>query len=62
MKTIDYQLGIVNSVARVILSQIYMNPTDKFLELEYSTPIDTDICIYKFNARFGDTEIDGVVK
>ena len=39
-----------------------MNPTDKFLELEYSTPIDTDICIYKFNATFGDTEIDGIVK
>lgn len=59
---IDYQIDILNSVARVTLEQTYLNPTDKYLELEYSTPIDPKVCVYKFKATFGDTEIDGVVK
>ena len=62
LKHLDYQVDIVNSIARVVLEQVYVNPTDKFLELEYSVPIDPKVCIYKFNAAFGDTHIEGVVK
>ena len=42
--------------------QNYHNPTEKFLEMEYSFPINPSACIYTFTAEFGKTRIEGVVK
>ena len=53
LKHIDYSLEIVNSLLSVTLVQSYENPTDKFLEVSYSYPIDPKASIYKFVARFG---------
>ena len=39
LKSSDYHLDIVNSIANVTLVQNYHNPTQKFLEMEYSFPI-----------------------
>lgn len=33
LKTSEYSIEIANSIANVILSQTYENPTDKYLEL-----------------------------
>ena len=62
LKHIDYQLEIVNSLLHVTLVQRYDNPTDKFLEVDYSFPISPEASIYKFIAQFGDVTIEGVVK
>lgn len=53
----EYVLDIANTVANVSLVQTYLNPTDQFLELEYSFPIEPNICIYRFVAEFGKTRI-----
>lgn len=53
----EYVLEIANTIANVSLVQTYLNPTDKFLELEYSFPIEPNICVYRFVAEFGKTRI-----
>jgi hypothetical protein len=50
-------MEIVNSVVNVTLIQTYHNPTDKFLELEYSFPISHNACVYRFVAEFENTRI-----
>ncbi len=35
---------------------------DKFLEIDFSFPIDPKACVYKFVAEFGNRRIEGVVK
>ena len=40
LKSSDYHLEIVNSIANITLVQNYHNPTQKFLEMEYSFPIN----------------------
>ena len=58
----SYQLEIVNSIASVTFTQKYVNPIDKFLEIEYNFPINPNICVHKFTAKFADKTIEGVVK
>ena len=48
LRTIDYELEIVNSLLNINLTQKYENPTDKFLNVNYSLPINADTSIYKF--------------
>ena len=55
-------MEIVNAIANVSLAQTYSNPTEQFLEFEYSFPIHPEACIYKFVATFGNTRIEGIVK
>ena len=62
LKHIDYQLSISNSLANISLSQRYENPSDKFLEVDYSFPISPNASIYKFYVEFADIRIDGVIK
>ncbi len=62
LKTSDYHVEIVNSIANIVLTQEYFNPTDKSLEVEYNFPINPKACVYKFVAEFGKTRIEGVVK
>ena len=62
LKHIDYQLEIVNSLLHVTLVQKYENPTDKFLEVDYSFPISPTASIYQFVAQFGNVTIEGIVK
>ena len=58
----DYQVEIVNSIANVTLTQLYVNPTAKFLEMEYNFPINPEICVHRLTAIYGDKLIEGVVK
>ncbi len=50
LKHIDYQVEITNGLVSVTLEQRYVNPTDKFLEVEFSLPIDPNASIYKYIA------------
>jgi Ca-activated chloride channel homolog len=62
LKSSDYHLDIVNSITNVTLTQSYLNPTEQFLDVEYSFPIHPEACVYRFVAEFGTTRIEGVVK
>ena len=57
LRHIDYQLEIVNSLLNITLSQKYFNPTEKFLEVEYSLPINPESSIYKFEVEFNNVKI-----
>ena len=59
---IDYSLEIVNSLINITLSQRYLNPSDKFLEVDYAFPLSPNSSIYKFSAEFDNVKIEGVVK
>lgn len=48
LRHIEYHLEIVNSLLSITLNQKYYNPTDKFLEVDYSLPINPNSSIYKF--------------
>ena len=50
LKNIDYQIEIMNSIASTTLIQEYENPSDKFLEVEYSFPINPNSSVYMFVA------------
>lgn len=39
LRHIDYSLDITNSLLNITLKQKYFNPTDKYLEVDYSQPI-----------------------
>ena len=58
----DYHIEVVNSITNVNLVQHYSNPTDKFLDMDYSFPIAPEACVYKFTAQFGKIRVEGVVK
>jgi Ca-activated chloride channel family protein len=62
LRSCNYQMEVVNAMVNVTLTQTYQNPTDKFLEVEYSFPISPSACVYRFVAEFGNTRIEGVVK
>ena len=62
MRHIDYHLEIVNSLLNITFKQKYFNPTDKFLEVDYSLPINPDSSVYKFEAEFDNVKIEGIVK
>lgn len=62
LKSSEYNVEIVNSIANVSLLQSYENPTNKYLELEYSFPISPNACVYKFVAVFGNKRMEGIVK
>ena len=48
---------MVNGIARLVLEQVYINPTDQSLQLEYSTPVNPKVCVNKFKAVFEKIEI-----
>lgn len=52
----------MNGLVNITLSQKYYNPSDKYLEVDYSLPISPESSIYKFEAQFGSTKIEGIVK
>lgn len=62
LKHIEYDVEIINSLVSITLTQKYVNPTQKFLEMEYCFPINPNACVYKFVASFGNKRIEGVVK
>jgi hypothetical protein len=62
LKHIDYHLEIVNSLLNVTFKQTYFNPTEKYLEVDFSIPISPESSIYQFKAQFGTVTIEGVVK
>ena len=62
LKSSQYNVEIVNSIASITLTQTYFNPTETFLELEYNFPINPKACLDKFTATFGKTKIEGIVK
>jgi hypothetical protein len=57
LKHIDYQLEVVNSLVNITLKQKYHNPTDQYLEVDYSFPISPEASIYKFSAEFNNVTI-----
>lgn len=42
LKSSEYAVEIVNAVANITLTQLYVNPTDSFLEVGYSFPISPE--------------------
>jgi hypothetical protein len=62
LRSSEYAVEIVNAVANISLTQLYVNPTDSFLEVSYSFPISPNACVYRFAAEFGKTRVEGVVK
>ena len=62
LTSLNCHINIVNSISNITLAQTYQNPTNKFLEIYYSFPINSEACIYQFTAQFGKTMIEGIVK
>lgn len=59
---IDYNIEIVNSLAHLTLEQEYENPSNRFITVTYSFPIQPKSSLYKFVAKFGKVVVEGVVK
>lgn len=62
LRSIDYHLEIVNSLAKITLKQTYYNPKGKYLEVDYSMPLSPESSIYKFQVEFNKVKIRGIVK
>ena len=62
LRSIDYHIQIVNSLANITLKQTYENPLSSFLEVDYSLPINPESSIYKFEVEFNNVKIEGTVK
>ena len=62
LKHINYDVQIGDNLAKVQLTQTYLNPLQNFLEVEYSFPMEPNACLYKFHAKFGDTLLVGRIK
>lgn len=62
LKTIHYDLEIVNSLVHITLEQQYENPSSRFLNIYYSFPIKPDSALYKFVAEYNNVVVEGVVK
>lgn len=52
LKHVDYAVDIHDNLASVRMVQDYTNPLDEPLELEYSFPVNPNICLYRFSAKF----------
>ena len=62
LKTIDYNLEIVNSLVHVTLEQEYENPSNHYLGVYYSFPMKPQYNLYKFQAIFENIVVEGVIK
>jgi Ca-activated chloride channel family protein len=62
LRHIDYKIDIVNSLVHLTLEQEYENPSSRFLTVRYSVPIRPDSSLYRFEARFGNVVVEGIVK
>ncbi len=62
LKSLDTDVSISNSIARVCLTQVYYNPGNQPIETEYFFPIN-DLGIFdSFVAIYEDREVHGVIK
>lgn len=62
LKNLDYHLEIVNSLLNITLVQRYENPTEKYLEVSYSLPVNPESAVYRFEAEFNNVKLEGIVK
>lgn len=62
LREISYSTSIVNGIADTVLTQVYHNPFDSFLETEYFLPISERVCFTGFKAIYEGKEVSGLVK
>jgi len=62
LKKLDISVLIDANVAEVKYSQIYINNTDKTLDLEFFFPVSPEATFNSFEAAFDGEVIKGVIK
>jgi hypothetical protein len=62
LRKMTYSITIINVLADVETTQIYTNPTEQFLSVQYRFPIPPKATLYKFSATFGARRMEGRVK
>ena len=61
LKKVDYKIAIQSSFALVELNQIYQNPEDSAVDLQYSFPVNNELVFYDFQAEFEGKLIKGEI-
>lgn len=62
IRSVLINVTINEYIAEVVYSQTYYNPYDEKIEAEYVFPISSTACFNKFEAKFGATVIQGIIK
>lgn len=62
LKKLEYNVEVVNHLAKVSLGLEFENKAEVFLEAEYCLPIDPKIVVHQFVAKFGEIVVVGEVK
>jgi len=60
--SLDTQVNIIDSIARVTLTQIYHNPYPRPIEIEYLFPISDIGCFDSFEAIYEEKSVKGIIK
>ena len=58
----ETDVQIMNSIARVTLSQVYENTRDTAIETEYLFPVNDLGVFHSFQAVYQDRVVNGVIK
>lgn len=61
LKTFTYDIDIVDSHSQVTLTQIYINPKDHALDMQYVFPIYPNSTVVKLEVEFGNQRSQGLV-
>lgn len=61
LKSVDYRIGIQSSFALVELTQVYHNPEESPVDVQYSFPVNNDLVFYDFNAEFEGRVVKGQI-
>ena len=61
MKHVDYEVKIESGSALVKLTQTYVNPEERDIDVMYRFPINNDLVFYDFQAEFNGDIIKGQI-
>lgn len=55
LQHIDYKVDIVNGLVNIMMNQIYFNPEEASVEIDYFIPVLSDTYIYKIEVTLNGT-------
>jgi hypothetical protein len=61
LKSFSYDIEIVDCFAQVVLTQLYVNPSERPLDVQYIFPVHPSATISRLEVEFGGQRSEGVV-
>lgn len=62
LRSLSYEVDIAGPLADITLVQVFHNPSETFIEAEYTFPLPEDAAVDGMTMTFGDREVVGLIR